>query len=91
MTDNAAERIAVLTADRDNAEERANAAELRLMAAVLAENEACAALVQGWLAVYADRRPEHVSAQTWACDAVTDLVDAIRARYPARRDASEPT
>ena len=42
------------------------------------ERERCAKIADDWLAVFGDRKPEHVSAQTWANDAVRDIAEEIR-------------
>ena len=52
--------------------------------AVAAERKRCAKIAEGWLAEFADKKPKHVSAQTWATDAVKDIVDAIRKRQYSR-------
>lgn len=45
---------------------------------ILLERERCAKIAEGWLAAWAHKNPEHVSAQKWASDAVKDIADAIR-------------
>lgn len=44
------------------------------------EREACAKVADDWLSAYGNRNPKFVDAQTWACDAVRDIADAIRQR-----------
>jgi hypothetical protein len=46
--------------------------------AVSDERERCAKIAEGWLATYGKHKPEYVSAQTWAVDAVEDIAEEIR-------------
>lgn len=41
--------------------------------------ERCAKLADAWLGCFADKTPQYVSAQKWACDAVSDIAVGIRA------------
>lgn len=41
--------------------------------------ERAAKVADDWIAVFGARDPKHVSTQTWACDAVRDIAEAIRA------------
>jgi hypothetical protein len=46
--------------------------------------EAAKARVRGWLALFGEHRPDHISAHQWATDAVKDILDAVDAlRRPA--------
>ena len=42
------------------------------------ERERCANIANEWIRLWGDKKPEHISAQTWASDAVKDIADAIR-------------
>jgi hypothetical protein len=46
--------------------------------AVAAERERCAKIADGWLEHFGAHQPVAIDAQTWACDAVRDIADAIR-------------
>jgi hypothetical protein len=59
----------------DNIEKTILAAE---RAAREEERERCAKITEGWLEQFAERTPQYVSAQKWACDAVRDIAAAIR-------------
>lgn len=54
--------------------------------AISIERERCAKIADEWLTVWAERTPQYVSAQTWACDAVKDIAAAIRARGALPQD-----
>lgn len=45
--------------------------------AVEAERNRYIAICQGWLEAFQHRRPQYVSAQDWACDAIKDIIDGI--------------
>jgi len=49
-----------------------------IKAAVAAERERCAKIVENWLAMFGAKDPQYVSAQVWANDAMRDILDAIR-------------
>lgn len=59
--------------------------------AVLAEREACAQIVDGWIGTFQDKNPQHVSAQQWAVDAMEDVAEVIRSRPKPDADHSLPT
>lgn len=49
-----------------------------LKKAVTAERERCAMIAENWIEVYGATNPQHIDAQTWACDAVRDIAGLIR-------------
>jgi hypothetical protein len=55
-------------------------AVLSAAAPTLAESvrEECAKIADNWLVIFGETNPQHVSAQTWANDAVADIAAAIR-------------
>jgi len=40
--------------------------------------EQCAAIADNWLAIFGGQKPEFITAQHWADDAVTDIAENIR-------------
>jgi hypothetical protein len=50
--------------------------------AIAAERERCAKIADGWLSTFGHVKPEFVTADRWAGDAVRDIAEAIR-RDPA--------
>lgn len=46
--------------------------------AVKAERDRCAKIAENWLVHFGAVQPEVIDAQTWACDAVRDIAEAIR-------------
>ncbi len=40
--------------------------------------EECAAIADNWLSVFGGQKPEFITAQHWADDAVTDIAENIR-------------
>lgn len=51
-----------------------------IASAVLAEREACAKIVDGWVGMFQSVNPKYVTPQQWAVDAMEDVAEAIRAR-----------
>lgn len=51
--------------------------------------EACVKVCDDWLALFASRGPQYVSAQNWANDAVKDIADAIRAIPVSRQEQKD--
>lgn len=62
--------------------DRLRADNARLVTEREAERERCAKIAEDWLTTFGDQKPQHVTAQTWACDAVRDIAQLIRSGQP---------
>jgi hypothetical protein len=52
--------------------------DAEIACAVARERERCAKIAERWLADLGGYRPETISAQKWACDAIRDIIGNIR-------------
>lgn len=63
---------------QNHAEELSREDVQAVIDALRGERERCAKIAENWLEVYGATNPTVISPQTWACDAVRDIADAIR-------------
>tara|TARA_R110000868_G_scaffold158980_2_gene387420 strand:+ start:2084 stop:2482 length:399 start_codon:yes stop_codon:yes gene_type:complete len=52
--------------------------------------EECAKIADGWLAAFGEQKPQFVTAQHWADDAVADIADNIRKLKTAGPSKGDP-